>query len=648
MTSTRAPSAIDADIRAGLAPGRDGREDELRLSLRGLNIGLAALGTSLFIAVILLFYLQWQQSSWLQTSNENQEPTLAALTQALSAEIARLGESLETNRVISAVQDLRPMLASSTALQRQLSALQASTGAELLLSQPEATLTLERVRRLQTRTSEWLKDPNRKKDDLVGISNVAHSLAPPMADLLSNAKSIEKQQVNTQRQRLRGNASDIFRLSILCLLLTLLTVATLLLQNRQRALAQEKSRKLTEYFRQTQLQAETANRGKTRFLANMSHELRTPFNGIFGMLNLLGTTPLNAIQADYLKTANTSANHLLNVLNDILDLSGLEEGKISLQLAPLDVRQVVHDVSDVMRPQAVQKKLDFAAQVHPDVPQWLLLDVKRLKQILFNLSNNAIKFTSRGEVKIKVKLGVATALADKDSVLLEISVEDSGIGISSDALENLFQRFNQVHNDANNDYGGTGLGLEISQSLAQLMGGQIEVTSAKGVGSCFTLRMRAQPTQAPLPISQRKVFQPDPPTKPERVHRILVVEDNEVNRKFVDILLKRMGYLTYFAENGSVAIERLQAQNFDLVLMDLHMPVMNGIDATRAIRALSHPAADIPIIALTANVMTDAHEDAMAAGVNDFVTKPVHMGRLQDVIRQHLEPDRETTQPAKT
>jgi CheY-like chemotaxis protein len=274
----------------------------------------------------------------------------------------------------------------------------------------------------------------------------------------------------------------------------------------------------------------------------------------------------------------------------------------------------------------------------------LLLDVKRLKQILFNLSNNAIKFTSRGGVQIRVKLGGPAPSVDKGDVLLEISVEDSGIGISSEALENLFQRFNQVHSDTHNDYGGTGLGLEISQSLAQLMGGQIEVTSAKGVGSCFALRMRAQPTPAPLPSSQGKVFQLDPPIKPERMYRILGVEDNEVNRKFVDILLKRMGYLSYFAENGSVVIDLLQTQSFDLVLMDLHMPVMNGMDATRAIRALSHPTATIPIIALTANVMTEAREEALAAGVNDFVTKPVHMSRLQDVIRQHLEPGSASTQ----
>ena len=566
---------MTAKHRPGTELGRGSQSRAPGLGLRTLNMALAVVGAGLFIAVFLLFYLQWQHHTLLVSAKDNHAFSVNALRPAPTADAARWPEPGTMGQAKSEVPTTAPLPIHSATLQAQAAATQAKTSAEPL-------------------------------------------------------------------EQMRQNASDIFQLSVLCLLLTLLTVAILLLQNRQRALAQEKSRELTAYFRDTQLKAETVSRGKTRFLANMSHELRTPFNGVFGMLSLLGTTSLNALQADYLKTANASANHLLHVLNDILDLSALEEGKISLQLAPLELRQVIADISDAMRPQAEQKKLDFGAQVHPDVPQWLLLDVKRLKQILFNLSNNAIKFTSRGGVQIRVKLGGPAPSVDKGDVLLEISVEDSGIGISSEALENLFQRFNQVHSDSQNDYGGTGLGLEISQSLAQLMGGQIEVTSAKGVGSCFTLRMPAQPTAAPLPSSQRKVFQLDPPIKPERMYRILVVEDNEVNRKFVDILLKRMGYLTFFAENGSVVIDLLQSQSFDLVLMDLHMPVMNGMDATRAIRALSHPTATIPIIALTANVMNEAREQALAAGVNDFVTKPVHLNRLQDVIRQHLEPNTET------
>ena len=633
-----------ADKHPSAKAGLGGPTAEPRWSHRSLNIALTVLGASLCLAVTWLFYLQWQQRAWLLRAEEQPEHAVAQLLQEIDADMLRLRQAFDADPSTDPSAQSALLRERNRTLQQHLQALQTHAATDLLLSRPESTLTLEHVRSLLQRTGQWLDDAHRNHKDLAGLAAIAQGLAPQIAKLQAKGDAMAQQAADAGHQQLRSNASDILLLSVVSLLLMVLTAGTLLLLNRQRALAQEKSRKLTEYFRETQLKAETASRGKSRFLANMSHELRTPFNGIFGMLSLLGTTPLNAIQADYLKTANASANHLLNVLNDILDLSALEEGKINLQLAALDVRQVVSDISDAMRPQAEQKTLSFEVQVHPDVPQWLLMDAKRLKQILFNLANNAVKFTNQGGVKIKVRLAAVPPPDNKAQVMLVFAVEDSGIGISSDALENLFQRFNQVHHGISNDYGGTGLGLEISQSLAQLMGGHIEVTSAKGVGSCFNLHLQAPLAQAPLPNKPRKVFQPDPPPKSERLYRILVVEDNEVNRKFVDILLKRMGYLTYFAENGQVAISRLQKQSFDLVLMDLHMPVMNGIEATRAIRALAHPAAKIPIIALTADVMNDAHEEALAAGVNDFVTKPVHMGRLQDMIRMHLEPGSQGTE----
>lgn len=499
-------------------------------------------------------------------------------------------------------------------------------------------MTLTRVQSLQRRIQQWLDDPQRNTQDLRGLARLSEPLLADLVLLTDETNLLQKQNLHAYHAQLQSNAGRLLGVSALAVVLVLVLITTLVLQNRRRARAQEASHKLTEYFRETQLRAESASRGKSRFLANMSHELRTPFNGIFGMLSLLGTTSLNDTQADYLKTANASANHLLNVLNDILDLSALEEGKISLQVAPLDLHQLVQDVADVMRPQAEQKKLTFQVEIASDVPPWIHADPKRLKQILFNLSNNAVKFTNFGGIHIRVKTRTAVAPQARKQAMLVIEVEDTGIGISHEAIKKLFQRFNQVHN-GDNEYGGTGLGLEISQSLARLMDGEIEVVSTPRVGSCFSLRLRLLPAKAPAPVPERRVFQADAPPKPERVYRVLVVEDNEVNRKFVDILLKRMGYMTFFAENGAVAIERLKRQSFDLILMDLHMPVMNGIEATRTIRALQHPAARTPIIALTADVMNDAHEEALIAGVNDFVTKPVHLGRLQEAIRLQLDPE---------
>ena len=595
-------------------------------------------GTSLALAIGLLFYLEIEQRRMMQIDRAANENLLSPNAPKIDREFLRLRQE-----VLELIQEeVSPNLTSlqqrSAQLSQSISILQADPATADMLKAPGLALTLERVQSLQSRIQRWASNTNREPKDLNGLVTIADALLPEVITVARTASTVQNQRWDALHLQLAANNTWILLTSVIASALLVLTLSTLLLQSRQRAQDQERSRKLTEYFRETQIKAESASRGKSRFLANMSHELRTPFNGILGMLSLLGTTSLSDQQSDYLNTANSSANHLLNVLNDILDLSALEEGKISLQLAPVEIGTLMREISDVMRPQAEQKHLRYSLQISQDVPPWLLMDAKRLKQILFNLANNAVKFTSEGMIQLRVHARGSDIKGEKNAAMLVFEVQDSGIGIHSSALDNLFQRFNQVHHGLGNDYGGTGLGLEISQSLARLMGGEIKVRSTQGAGSCFTLTLEAVICKPPEIILERKLFQVDPPTKPQHVYRILVVEDNQVNRKFVDILLKRMGYLTSFAENGQLALERVQNETFDLVLMDLHMPVMNGVDATRAIRGLSHPASKLPIIALTADVMSDTHDEAIASGVSDFVTKPVHMSRLQEAILKQLEP----------
>ncbi len=603
-----------------------------------LNRWLTVWGVCLIVVLALLFYLVIDQRQIMKVDEAARESLLSGDTQKIDRQFIRLRQEM--------YQQLRdkeaPLLVSlqehNKSLSQIIGGLRTAPGTAEVLRTPSLEMSVQRIQSLQLHLEEWIANGSRNHNDLYGLLSIADSLLPDIFTISRNVTKAQNRQWEDHHQQLATNNTWILLTSIAASVLLALTIGALLLQNRQRGREQEQSRKLTEYFRETQIKAETASRGKSRFLANMSHELRTPFNGVFGMLSLLGTTSLNDQQADYLRTANASANHLLNVLNDILDLSALEDGKISLHTSPVEIAPLLREVSEVMRPQAAQKQLRYMVEISPEVPPWLLLDAKRLRQILFNLINNAVKFTSEGGIQVKVRKSMAVAKLDINEVALCFEVQDTGIGINSSATENLFQRFNQVHNGLKNDYGGTGLGLEISQSLARLMGGEIEVKSTLGVGSTFTLTFNASICKAPQAPAERKVFLADPPTKSEHVYRVLVVEDNQINRKFVDILLKRMGYLTYFAENGQVALDRVQKETFDLVLMDLHMPVMNGVDATRAIRALEHPAAKLPIIALTADVMNDTHDEAMAAGVSDFVTKPVHLARLQEAIRQQLEP----------
>jgi signal transduction histidine kinase/ActR/RegA family two-component response regulator len=595
-------------------------------------------GFSLFIVIGLLFYLVIDQRQLMKVDETERENLLSGDAQKIDREFIRLRHEMYQQLLDKDAPALASLQEHNKQLSQIIGGLRTAPGVAQALKTPSLEMSVQRIQSLQVHLGQWIANGVRNPNDLHGLLSIADNLMPEVFTISRIVNTVQNRQWDEHHQRLATNNTWILMTFIAAIVLLVLTIVSLLLQNRERAREQERSLELTEYFRESQIKAETASRGKSRYLANMSHELRTPFNGILGMLSLLGTTRLTKQQSDYLSTANASANHLLNVLNDILDLSALEEGKFSLHTAPVELAPIVREVSDLMRPQAEQKLLRYGVEISPEVPPWLLLDGQRLKQILFNLVNNAVKFTSVGSIQIKVHKRVTTSKRDNHTVTLSFEVQDTGIGINSSAMESLFQRFNQVHHGLNKDYGGTGLGLEISQSLARLMGGEIEVKSTLGVGSTFTLTLDASVCKAPQSLAERKVFLPDPPTKPEHVYRVLVVEDNQVNRKFVDILLKRMGYLTYFAENGQIALDRVQKEAFDLVLMDLHMPVMNGVDATRAIRALKHPAAKLPIIAITADVMNDTHDEAMAAGVNDFVTKPVHLARLQEAIRQQLEP----------
>ena len=475
---------------------------------------------------------------------------------------------------------------------------------------------------------------------LRSVAQTAQALAPKLLALKNSAQTRADSLVDKHADALDANITTLAGLTLLQVAALCGAGMALYRHNRQQIQEQNKSYDLAAQFQESQFQAERANRGKSQFLANMSHELRTPFNGILGMLSLLSTTGLSTQQADYVKTANVSASHLLNVLNDILDVSALEEGKISIQHEPVNLLQLLHEVEETTRPLAVAKKLVLTLTLQDDIPDWVMTDGTRLRQILFNLINNSIKFTPRGSITLTVS-GTPTRTQDHDTaatVNLLFAVDDTGIGMERDVLERLFQRFYQVDSGIARQYGGTGLGLEISQSLASLMGGQIDVQSTPGAGSCFNLRLPLQRCPPPPSASSFPTLgQSLSADESHRSYRILVAEDNPVNRKFVGIVLERMGYDATFCENGLLAVQKLQMEDFDLVLMDVHMPVMDGLAATRAIRALASPAALVPIIALTADVMQNTQEEAAAAGVSCLVTKPVHMARLQEAIKSLLD-----------
>jgi len=453
-------------------------------------------------------------------------------------------------------------------------------------------------------------------------------LARPLARLQNGIGSVENGRLEPIEVSQTGDEIQFLGESFNRMIAALAASEKQIQENRE--LLEKRIKERTSQLEQAMRAAQKANEAKSEFLANVSHDLRTPMNGVLGMLDIALDHELAPEVRDQLQTANRCARSLLLLLNDLLDMSKIEAGRMTLEKIPFDVRTLLEDCVKSHQPKAAENHVELRFEVSPEVPEQIAGDPLRIRQILWNLIGNAVKFTEDGAVTVRI----GHRPAREGRSMLEITVQDTGTGIPADKLLSIFEKFTQADGSVTRRFGGTGLGLAITKKLVELHHGELRVESQLGHGSTFIATIEYDAREGSpeaVPIQSAA-----PAMAAYRGARILVVEDNRVNQKVVTAVLGKRGFAIELANDGREALAKLeQSGNFDLILMDVQMPVLDGLEATRMIR--KDPRwRTVPIVAMTAHAMSGDRENCLEAGMNAYVSKPVLPEHLLQVMDDYL------------
>ena len=635
------PPLVSQDLAADPGPQR-------------LSPWFGLIGLLLLATLLAAVFVQVRQYTLLNQTVQFQDDYLVLNLQQMETEYLRLREQLRKDAD----------LPGSTALQlrydifvSRVSLLDSDRARRLINHSSDDTMVMRAIDAFTRRADRYLGSAPRGPLSVQAAHVMLAELEvldEAIHQMMLEASHRVAGQVTERQQQVRDHNRIGLALTGFLVAMVVLFASTTLRQVRKQEARRHRLAQLADQLRDARIEAEAASDAKSEFLADMSHELRTPLHGLLGMLALVRDTPRDARAGDWLRTADESAQHLRRLLDDILDLSKLDSGSLTLTPVAVNLTALLHEVQALLQPAAAAKGLGLQVQIDPALGALALLDATRVRQVLFNLVANAIKYSESGVVLLDCRRLPPAAGGPAE---LAFSVSDTGIGMDGDTVARLFRRYSRSDDARAWRQSGTGLGLAISRNLARLMGGEIVVRSTPEAGSVFSLRCPLHPvTEAPASMAPSHPASRPPGLPLARPLHVLVAEDHPVNRLYLAALLARLGHRVRLVENGLEALRAMQPQvgavalhgphtdaasdalaasepdDFDLVLMDVHMPVMDGVAATQAIRRLAGPAGQVCVVALTADVFADTQQRCMAAGVAEVLTKPLSLDTLQSLL----------------